>query len=68
MLVGAVIVADQMQFQLGIAAGKKGLAQGGVLSPVLSNLYLNEVDRMFGTGQGGHPQWILCLLGIRAVR
>src|SRR6267143_1232312 len=28
------------------AAGKKGLAQGGVLSPVLSNLYLNEVDRM----------------------
>jgi RNA-directed DNA polymerase len=28
------------------AAGKKGLAQGGVLSPVLSNLYLNEVDQM----------------------
>jgi RNA-directed DNA polymerase len=28
------------------AGGKKGLAQGGVLSPVLSNLYLNEVDQM----------------------
>ena len=28
------------------ASGKKGLAQGGVLSPLLSNLYLNEVDQM----------------------
>jgi RNA-directed DNA polymerase len=28
------------------ASGKKGVAQGGVLSPVLSNLYLNEVDQM----------------------
>jgi RNA-directed DNA polymerase len=28
------------------ASGKKGVAQGGVLSPLLSNLYLNEVDRM----------------------
>jgi RNA-directed DNA polymerase len=26
--------------------GKKGVAQGGVLSPVLSNLYLTEVDQM----------------------
>ena len=28
------------------ANGKRGVPQGGVLSPVLSNLYLNEVDRM----------------------
>jgi RNA-directed DNA polymerase len=28
------------------ATGKKGVAQGGVISPVLSNRYLNEVDRM----------------------
>ena len=28
------------------AGGKRGVAQGGPLSPLLSNLYLNEVDKM----------------------
>ena len=28
------------------ANGKRGLAQGGVISPLLSNLYLTEVDKM----------------------
>jgi RNA-directed DNA polymerase len=28
------------------ATGKKGVAQGGMLSPLLSNLYLTEIDQM----------------------
>jgi RNA-directed DNA polymerase len=43
------------------ASGKKGVPQGGVISPLLSNIYLNEVDKMLEkaketTRQGKYTQ------------
>src|SRR4051794_35532985 len=41
------------------ANGECGVPQGGVLSPLLSNLYLNEVDRMLERGREVTRQAVL---------
>jgi len=41
------------------ASGKRGVPQGGVISPLLSNLYLNDVDKMLEQAKAvtQHRQW-----------
>jgi RNA-directed DNA polymerase len=47
--------------------GEKGVPQGGVISPLLSNLYLTEVDRMLEKANRHHAPREIHLRPIRTI-
>ena len=49
------------------STGAKGVPQGGVISPMLSNLYLTEVDRMLEKAIADHATGTIPQCSIRAV-
>ena len=49
------------------STGKQGVPQGGVISPVLSNLYLNEVDKMLEKAKEVRPLVERCITIARRV-
>ena len=45
------------------ASGKQGVSQGGVISPLLSNIYVNEVDRMRERAKAATRYERFCVVG-----